>query len=431
MQQDLPLPAHLPPIFSDYHLQLQALPRRVRRALQRQWKKSLAGIALMLALGLAPALAATIKVSETCTLARAIRSANNDASSSGFCMPGHGADRIVLPRGRTQILKTVNSTRYGPTGLPVILSDITIDGNNSTIRRARSAPEFRIFAVAQNDELTLRNTTVSGGRAADEGARGGGVYGYESDIKIVNSIISGNVGHGVSGLYSDLEVINSAVTNNAGYGVIDASPETGLGSVTVANSTIARNSRAGLYGESSDIEAINTTISGNANGVEGGGTEGLELTLVHSTITDNRRAGIVVRCGEYGSRVVVQRCLISGNGKRREMVVDECDSYYDTSVNTGDFNVFGHSGNDGLEGSSAGLTDIVPTQPLKAILQTTLTNNGGPTPTHALVPGSPAIDTVNDGTCPPPFSDQRGEVRPSDGNHDGVPACDTGSFEAP
>jgi hypothetical protein len=431
MQQDLPLPAHLPPIFSDYYLQLQALPRRFRRALQRQWKKSLAGIALMLALGLAPALAATIKVNGACTLSRAITSANRDASPSGSCTPGRGADRIVLPRGSTHILKKVNNTTYGPTGLPVIRSDITIDGNNSTIRRARSAPEFRICAVAQNDELTLRNTTVSGGRAADEGGLGGGVYGYESDIKIVNSTISGNVGHGVSGLYTDLEVINSAVTNNRGYGVIDASPETGLGSVTVANSTIARNSRAGLYGESSDIEGINTTISGNANGVEGGGHEGLDLKLVHSTITANHRAGIAVRCGEYGSRVVVQRCLISGNGKGREIVVDECRSYYDTSVTTGDFNVFGHSGNDGLKGCRPGLTDIVPVQPVSGVLNTTLAPNGGQTETHALVPGSPAIDAINDGTCPPPTSDQRGIARPRDGNRDGVLACDTGSFEAP
>ncbi|HKF95185.1 MAG TPA: choice-of-anchor Q domain-containing protein, partial [Gammaproteobacteria bacterium] len=32
------------------------------------------------------------------------------------------------------------------------------------------------------------------------------------------------------------------------------------------------------------------------------------------------------------------------------------------------------------------------------ILNPTLANNGGPTRTHALVGGSPAIDTVTDGT---------------------------------
>lgn len=382
----------------------------------------------MLALGLAPALAATIKVNGTCTLSRAIIAANRDTSPSGACTPGRGADRIVLPRGSTQTLKKVNNTTYGPTGLPVIRSDITIDGNNSTIRRDRSAPAFRIFAVAQNDELTLRNTTVSGGRAADEGALGGGVYGYDSNIRIINSTISGNAGNGVSGLYSDIEVVNSNVANNAGYGVIDASPETGLGSITVASSTVANNSGDGLYGESSDIEGIDTTISGNLRGVEGGGGEGLELVLVHSTVTANRIEGIYVHCGEYGSKVVLQRCLISGNGGP-EVRVDKCPSPYNASVDTGDFNVFGDSGNADLVNCSAGLTDIVPSQPVGAILNPILDNNGGPTPTHALVPGSPAIDAINDGTCPPPDFDQRGIVRPRDGNQDGAPVCDTGAVE--
>jgi hypothetical protein len=74
-------------------------------------------------------------------------------------------------------------------------------------------------------------------------------------------------------------------------------------------------------------------------------------------------------------------------------------------------------------------THIVPSQMLSKILDTGLANNGGPTRTHALVAGSPAIDTVTDGTCPPPARDQRGVRRPQDGNHDGAAICDTGSFE--
>jgi hypothetical protein len=55
--------------------QLWALPRRVRRALQRQWRLPLVGIALVLALGQRPGLAATIPVSDTCTLVDAITAA--------------------------------------------------------------------------------------------------------------------------------------------------------------------------------------------------------------------------------------------------------------------------------------------------------------------------------------------------------------------
>ncbi|HVY54569.1 MAG TPA: IPTL-CTERM sorting domain-containing protein [Thermodesulfobacteriota bacterium] len=49
-------------------------------------------------------------------------------------------------------------------------------------------------------------------------------------------------------------------------------------------------------------------------------------------------------------------------------------------------------------------------------------NNGGPTPTIALLPESPAIDAGNP-ACPPPDTDQRGFVRPQFVN------CDSGAFE--
>ncbi len=51
------------PCFADHYQRLKALPRSMRRALQRQWRRSLAGLALLLVLGQAPALAATINVS--------------------------------------------------------------------------------------------------------------------------------------------------------------------------------------------------------------------------------------------------------------------------------------------------------------------------------------------------------------------------------
>jgi hypothetical protein len=79
--------------------------------------------------------------------------------------------------------------------------------------------------------------------------------------------------------------------------------------------------------------------------------------------------------------------------------------------------------------SVPGITDIVPSQPLGVILSPSLANNGGPTQTHALVAGSPAIDAINDGTCPPPAKDQRGVSRPQDGNGYGGPACDIGAYE--
>src|SRR5215207_2071539 len=106
--------------FAEHYEKLKALPRRMRRSFQRQWKRSLAGVALLLALGQAPALAATINVGGTCTLVRAIAAANNDTTANGRCTKGSGADRIVLPNGSTKTLTSVNNTNYGPTGLPTI-----------------------------------------------------------------------------------------------------------------------------------------------------------------------------------------------------------------------------------------------------------------------------------------------------------------------
>jgi hypothetical protein len=54
MHRNAPLPDNLPPRFDEYHRYLKSLPRKVRRSLQRQWKRSLAGLALLLALGMAP-----------------------------------------------------------------------------------------------------------------------------------------------------------------------------------------------------------------------------------------------------------------------------------------------------------------------------------------------------------------------------------------
>jgi len=54
-----------------------------------------------------------------------------------------------------------------------------------------------------------------------------------------------------------------------------------------------------------------------------------------------------------------------------------------------------------------------------------LEHNGGPTFTHALLPGSPAIDAGDPNFTPPPFFDQRGP-----GHHRVVNGrIDIGSFE--
>jgi hypothetical protein len=229
------------PRFVGYYQGLARLPRRVRRALQRRWRRSLGSLALLLALGQAPALAATIAVDgATCTLIDAISAANNDTPAGG-CPAGSGADTLVLPSGSTHTLAAPKYGTYGPTGLPDIASIITIEGNGSTIRRDPSAAQFRILAVRFNGNLTLQETTVSGGVVAGSN-NGGGVY-NRGTLSMVDCTVSGNsAGQFGGGVHNRarLNLTNSTVSgNSAGYhgGGLYAL----VGTVTVTESTVSGN----------------------------------------------------------------------------------------------------------------------------------------------------------------------------------------------
>ncbi|MBA2491811.1 MAG: hypothetical protein H0V34_08940, partial [Gammaproteobacteria bacterium] len=451
---------------------LKALPRRQRRLIQRQWKHSLAAVALLFALGAQPALAATINVGGTCTLIRAIVAANNDTTATGHCAKGSGADTIVLPRNSTQSLTAINNNTYdfGATGLPVIRSVITIAGNGSTIRRASSAPAFRVFAVDQDrtssstcadcGNLTLRDTALSGGKAAPSAGSphsrfGGAVLNLGGVVTLINSVVSGNAAETGGGLMNDegiryegafLRLIDSTVSGNraskrgGGIGNFEYS------SVRMNNSTVSGNSAGtdggGIFnGYASGVTVNNSTISGNS-ARDGGGvyTYGRGIvSLIHSTIHGNSAS--VMGGGihnAYQGGVTLAHVLLSGNrAPAGAELHEELDDRFGT-VTAADFNLFGHSGltnSQAFSGFTPGVTDITATSDgdtptaLGAILNRSLASNGGRTRTHALVAGSPAVDAVNDGTCPPPARDQRGVRRPQDGNGDGGPACDIGSFE--
>ncbi len=204
----------LRPRFAGYYQRLAYLPRKARRALRRRWRRSLGGLALLCALGQAPALAATINVGGACTLVDAITAANNDAPTGG-CAAGSGADTLVLPAGSTHTLTAVNNSTYGPTGLPLVTSGITIAGNGSPITRDPGAPQFRILAVAANGNLTLQETTVSGGAP---GAGGGGAVYNDGSVTLADSTVSGNSAGSGGGARNSgtLILVQTLVSGNTG-----------------------------------------------------------------------------------------------------------------------------------------------------------------------------------------------------------------------
>ena len=182
----------------------------------------------------------------------------------------------------------------------------------------------------------------------------------------------------------------------------------------------------------------NSTISGNTAGEHGGGISQSirgSLNINSSTITDNHADG-----DGGGLRLTpsegfhISHSLVSGNtasGDGAEIVAMSPQS----SPVTHEFNIFGVDNQSGVVGFTPGPTDIVPAAGVDIgdILDPMLADNGGSTPTHALVPGSLAIDAgqadCTDAGGNPLTTDQRGSPRPVDGNGDSVAACDIGAFE--
>jgi len=464
------------PRFEVCYGELRSLPRSARRGLQRQLACSselaailpeylqqggrrlqhrmawtLAGAALLLALGQSVAKAATITVTTNnpniiadgqCSLIEAIVNANNDAATHADCAAGNGADTIVLPANAKATLKHIYDSTYGPTGLPLIASSITIDGNGSIIVR-RGGPRFRLVAVSNSGDLTLQNVTLSGGSSPYDAALysygyGGGAINYGS-LTIEGSTISGNAAGFGGGVFNrgTLIIQNSTITKNrasdsifsSGGGVLNL-----YGDVTIRDSTILNNSAANKGGgviNRGPLTIQNSTISGNSASSGGGVSNSSyygfsSLTVTNSTITGNRadRGGGVYNCScyfGYGyTGLTLNRSLISGN---RGTDAPEISNYSGT-VNADNFNLFGVNGNAGVTGFVPGLTDIIPARGVKVKnILVSLKNNGGPTQTHALAPGSPALDAVSllDPACS--GTDQRGVVRPQG------PGCDIGAFE--
>src|SRR6266545_7577642 len=185
--------------FAECYADLRALPRGARRSLQRRLARcseltatlpesfqqrgrrlqrkmawSLGGAALLLALGQGVGAAAIITVTTTnsdiaadgqCSLIEAIINANNDVATHADCPAGSGADTIVLPASANLTLSAVDNTTFGPTGLPVITSRTTIEGNGATIARQVKAPSFSLMVVTGSGDLTLHHLTLSGSYA--------------------------------------------------------------------------------------------------------------------------------------------------------------------------------------------------------------------------------------------------------------------------
>jgi len=227
-----------------------------------------------------------------------------------------------------------------------------------------------------SSDPTVENCTFSGNEA---GYYGGGMYNQDSDPTVENCAFSGNDAESGGGMWN----FNS--------------------SLTVTNCTFSGNRAevrgGGMWNVNSSPMVTNCTFSGNRAEVYGGGmyNEGGDPTVTNCTFSGNRAEVYGGGMYNYDGSPTVSNTIVAGN------TPDDCAHRGTRALNSGGYNL--------ESGTSCGCThptDLQNTDPLLG----PLADNGGATLTHALLPGSPAIDAIPAPYNGAPSTDQRGLPRP-------------------
>ncbi|MDA8020188.1 MAG: right-handed parallel beta-helix repeat-containing protein [Thermoanaerobaculia bacterium] len=348
------------------------------------------------------------------SLRQAILDANSNAGPDDITFSVALTGTIELASVLPQVTGPVNI--HGPGAMQV-----TVDANQ--LGRVLE------FAAAPGTSHSLFDLTLTGGRTF--GADGAGVLlgtGQDltlEEVRLVGNEVTNNSGGGLMAEASTSVVfVRSEVSGNAAYagGGVFA-----LGTLESTQSTFHHNA-AVLQGGGLAVDVVElreTTVSGNgAPGSdftigEGGGIfvfDGGELTMYQTTVVGNvADSGPGVFLLNTAEAAGLGGNIIAGNR-------------FDGSGNEFNCNTpLGIVDNHNLSGDAScgftGISDLQNTDP--QLLP--LISAGGPTPTHVPLSGSPAIDGSDDLYCA--AVDQRGFVRPVDG--DAIPGaeCDMGSTE--
>jgi predicted outer membrane repeat protein len=265
-----------------------------------------------------------------------------------------------------------------------------------------------------NSPLTLIASTVSGNTAA---GAGGGLQSFDGPVTLTASTVSGNTASSGGGLYSDfgtLTLTASTVNGNTASGE-GGGLYSDFSTLTLTQSTVSHNTATygGGLTNFNVMTLTQSTVSGNtASGGGGGLVNGGLLTLTASTISGNTAAG--KGGGLYsGGPLTLTASLVAQNP-------DGGDCFIDGPWSRSQGYNLDSDGSCQLTAA----TDRPGVDPRLRPLQ----DNGGPTLTHALLPGSPALDAIPWGTngCGTILiSDQRWQARPQPLGG----ACDIGAYE--
>ncbi len=364
-------------------------------------------------------------VTGTITLTSGELSINKNLTIQG---PG-AANLAVSGNNASRVLNIISGT--------VNISGVTIRDGNITANAVAGG-------ILNNGTLTLSNIIVSGNTAA----AAGGIR-NDGTLNLTNSTLSNNVARGNGGGLSNgfggtLILTNTSVVGNSA-GTSSGGIEN-LGAASVINSTVSVNaagssaSGGGISNEVGTLTLTNSTIRGNS-AFSGGGIDnnnGAALILTNSTVSNNvvgnrgggiqnRNSGtaeltnstISANSAGFGGGIFLEN---NGTASLTNSIIAEnpfggdCEGSGITSL--------GHNLDSDGTCNLTEPTDLPNTDPDLGPLQ----DNGGPTKTHSLPAGSPAIDAIPVADCTdsdgnPITIDQRGVSRPQG------PACDIGAYE--
>ncbi len=397
---------------------------------------------------------------------------HNASGSSGGGLSNWSGATASLTGGSVSNNSTTNAGGgiYNRSG-SVTLTDLAVTGNSSTLDADPGVGGgIANHAIEGNATLELSNVDVSYNTV--EGLGGGGIdnaanTGRAANVTIHASVISHNAANGLdhteglgggiqnsffrgtSNAQANLTIHHSAISHNSavdGGGItsgIDL-PTNLIATLNLTNSTVSYNTTSsatgfilgnggGVYLVNGIATIANSTISHNEANGSGGPTDfsgfgggimavGLNaassLTLINTTIADNSAngsgGGLANLKFNVSATTTFKNTLIGDNTSPGK---SSCYNFQGTLTSQGN-NLEDHNDCQFIQAS-----DLVNTNPLLGQLK----DNGGPNETHALLPGSPAINKGSNATCAaPPISgvDQRGVVRPQGA------ACDIGAYEA-
>ncbi|MEX0677475.1 MAG: choice-of-anchor Q domain-containing protein [Pirellulales bacterium] len=329
--------------------------------------------------------------------------------SENVGLPVDGAGGAIYNLGEMTITRSTLSGNLGRAGGAIYNDDGQVTVTDSTVSGNTS---YTGGAISGGGELTITRSSVSNNSGAAGIAHGG-------SATITDSIVSDNSGRGIVNFYGSTTVTGSTVSGNTLGGISNRGSMTIIGSLVSDN--VSERDGGGIY-NSGSATIINSTVSGNSANDNGGGIYSrAQITVRHSTIAGNRANADGNNSGLggglflfTGSTATLEHTIVAGNvrgtapgGTASDIEVgggqvDPASSYnLIGDPNTAGGLVHGTDGN--IVGDGNGnLLDI------NDVLDTTLSDNGGLTLTHALVENSPAINAGDPNFAPPPDYDQRG-----------------------